>query len=140
MMCLLSESPPDSAQENLLINENNASVVNWGRKPDLSLKNPAPIKMKTWANDLIMKCKKIAEIFDANCANPTYSESIAIQLEKLTNPDLTPSAKILDHIKTSSWSFYELGIELAERHKQHLQANPVSTLSLIHISEPTRPY
>ena len=138
MMCLLSESPPDSAQENLLINENNASVVNWGRKPDLSLKNPAPIKMKTWANDLIMKCKKIAEIFDANCANPTYSESIAIQLKKLTNPDLTPSAKILDHIKTSSRSFYELGIELAERHKQYLQANPVSTDSQSQLAKQAR--
>ena len=55
----------DSAEENRLINGNNASVVNWGRKPDLALKNPDLIEMKTWARDLINQCKPIAEIFDA---------------------------------------------------------------------------
>ena len=135
IMCLLSESPPDSAEENVLINENNASVVNWGRKPDLALKNPDLIEMKTWARDLINQCKPIAEIFDANCTNPTYSESIAIQLEKLTNPDLTPSAKLLDHIKTSSKSFYELGIELAKQHKLQHQTNPVSADSQSQLAE-----
>ena len=135
IMCLLSESPPDSAEENVLINENNASVVNWGRKPDLALKNPDLIEMKTWARDLINQCKPIAEIFDANCTNPTYSESIAIQLEKLTNPDLTPSAKLLDHIKTSSKSFYELGVELAKQHKQQHQTNTVSAYSQSQLAE-----
>ena len=82
-----------------------------------------------------MQCTPIAEIFDANCTNPTYSESIAIQLEKLTNPDLTPSAKLLDHIKTSSKSFYELGIELAQQHKLQHQTNPVSADSQSQLAE-----
>ena len=135
MLCLLCESPPDSAEENMLIIENNASIVNWGRKAELTLKNPDQIKMKAWAQDIIMKCKPIAEIFDAHCEKPTYSESIAIQLEKLTNPDLTPSAKVLDHIKISGRSFYELGVELAQQHKQQHQTKPVSPESQSQLAE-----
>lgn len=138
MLCLLCESPPDSAEENRLINENNASVVNWGRKPKLALNNPDQIEMKDWAQELIMQCQPIAEIFDANCQNPTYSEAIAIQLEKLTNPSLTPSAKLLDHIKNSSRSFFELGVELAVQHKQQNQANAVSIESQSRLAEKAR--
>ena len=122
----------------MLINANNASVVNWGRKPSLALKNPDQIIMRDWAQDLIMQCQLIAEIFDANCENPTYSEAIEIQLEKLNNPGLTPSAKVLNHIKNSSTSFYELGVELAEQHKQQHQANSVSRESQSQLAEKAR--
>ena len=118
IMCLLSESPPDTTEENELINLNQTNVVNHGRQDQLILKNPVEITLEAWANLLIQECKVVAEVLDEenNCC--LYTDSIAMQDAKIKDAHQTPSAILLSHLKKSGQSFQDLGIELALKHKE----------------------
>ena len=123
IMCLLSESPPDSIEENELINLNHTSVVNYGRQHRLNLKNTAQVSLEDWGKLVIQECKVVAEILDEanNCS--LYSESIEIQSTKIKDAEQTPSAILLRQLIKDGRSFQDLGIALALDHKESLSGS-----------------
>ncbi len=118
IMCLLSESPPETKEESELISQNQTNVVDRGRLNQLMLKNPVDITLEAWANLLIRECKLVAEILDNANDCSFYTDSIAIQNTKVKDAEQTPSAILLSHLKKSGQSFQNLGIELALNHKK----------------------
>ena len=57
-----------------------------------------------------------------------YEKNLARQNEKIENPELTPSAKILSDIKRVGMQ--KMGIQLAKMHKKSLLMNPLSPKKL----------
>ena len=98
IMCLLSESPPDTIEENELIHLNHANVVNRGRQHQLMLKNPDKISLETWGNQIIQECKVIAEVLDQANDCALYADSIEIQSAKINDTEQTPSAILLSPV------------------------------------------
>ena len=84
------------------------SVVNNGRSPLCKiLKNGQTLEFKTWAKDLCEAMLPLAKILDTLHATPTYQASLAEQLAKIENPELTPSAKVLAEMKRAKITFAE---------------------------------
>ena len=129
IMCLLSESPPDTIEENELINLNHANVVNRGRQHRLILKNPGKISLETWGNQIIQECKVIAEVLDEANDCALYADSIEIQSAKIKDTEQTPSAILLSQLIQGGQSFQDLGIALALEHEEKLSGSIAPQIS-----------
>ncbi len=129
LFCALSDSPcfpgngfcTESA-------ENFSTVVKYGRKPGLLLKRGGQeISMQAYAHDLMMGIADCASQLDLALGDDRYQASLKVQLEKLSHSELTPSARLLDVLKTEKRSFHELALRQSQQHVQSLRSSGLTT-------------
>lgn len=97
------------------------AVVDHGRDPQIMLSNEGqPSGLTTWALQLFTDMQKVALVLDE--ANNTDKFTTALQLEKqkILDPSLTPSAKILHQLVSQECDNGTLGLALAEDYKKQL--------------------
>lgn len=134
--CLLDESPECNEQEFFEVADNTAKVVEHGRDPELSLKlEGKPKQMKTWAKEVLAELSNSTSLLDHIHASTNYSKSLATQLAKINNPELTPSGRILKDMKEGGLSFLEFSIQQSRKHREQLQNNDLSETSLKMMTE-----
>ena len=138
IVCLLSESQPDSEKENTLIDQNQSAVIGHGRQRHLLLKNPEDVNLKSWAKLITNECRVVAKVLDEANNSSNHSQSVELQENKIDNPDKTPSERLLNQLKTSGQSFQKLGIELGHKHKKNHQAETLSTRTVSHFQQQSR--
>jgi len=127
--CLLQESPEYTGQEQQINNTNQLSVAHLGRKPDLKLDNHGKeIPLKTWAQDILKSMEAVCEILDENIVDKPYSKALTQQDEVVENPDLTPSAKILQGMRSNQKPFGCFGLDTSEQHKQYFKQNRLDSV------------
>lgn len=121
LYCLVTPSAlmtPDSFQET---EDNLRAVVEHGRDPALTLSDSAEAKpMTQWAEDIFTGLRKIAEVMDRNTTTPEFTQAVEKEWQKIVDPALTPSAKILSVLLNGQQDNGALGIELAEKYKLEL--------------------
>jgi glutamate--cysteine ligase len=76
--------------------------------------------MAEWATELFSGMRQVAKVLDSNVDVAEYSLAVEHEWQKILNPELTPSAKILDTLLSKNQDNGALGIELAARYKQSL--------------------
>ncbi|MFK5948442.1 MAG: glutamate--cysteine ligase [Methylococcales bacterium] len=129
LTCLLQDSPKYLAKEQQINNTNQLSVAHFGRKPGLELnKDGQSIVLKTWAKEILSSMKMVCEILDENSTIKPYSTALEHQKEVVENPDLTPSAKILQNMRSMQQPFGCFGLKTSEQHKQHFKQNRLDEL------------
>jgi glutamate--cysteine ligase len=131
--CLLCESPVISDDECLQIENNFSLVVNQGRKPGLILENSGQkISLKDWATDIIENMSHLAEILDKHDKSATtqsaisYRRALKLQVEKLLNPAVTPSGKILNEMRDNNKSWLEWAYQQSNIHQVSLRERGLS--------------
>lgn len=130
LSCLLQESPKYKGEEQQINNTNQLNVAHLGRKPDLELNRDGNnILLKTWANDILDSMQAVCEILDTDLTNKPYSEALNKQLKVVKNPDLTPSAKILEGMHTKQQPFGCFGLETSRLHKQYFKKNTLDKIT-----------
>ncbi|MCF7981385.1 MAG: glutamate--cysteine ligase [Pseudomonadales bacterium] len=127
LYCLLEESPYASDEECLSLNHNKSLVINRGREPDLMLNrwNNKPQKLTEWGNELFGKLSAIAAVMDHSVADNSFSSAVAQQHKKLTNPDATPSARIIKTLQDQNISFFEFALQQTKVHGEYFKAHPL---------------
>ncbi|PCJ28263.1 MAG: glutamate--cysteine ligase [SAR86 cluster bacterium] len=126
--CLLSESPECHEQEFFEVSSNLALVVEQGRDPKLELQmDGASIRMTQWANELIEDLAHSASMFDHIHGGNNYEKSLAVQAEKVANPELTPSGRILKDMKEGQMSFFEFSMQQSRAHQAYFKNNELSS-------------
>lgn len=121
LYCLFKESPPITAHELKSLNINQARVSVYGRKPKLTLiSRGKEVPMQDLARKMLSEMQPLLEVLDKNYLDNPCSSSFNIQFEKLKDPSLTPSARILADLKRSKKNYIEFGLELAKSHKTEL--------------------
>lgn len=112
--CLMLESGDDSpaqAQEN---RRNQWKVVRSGRSPRLKLKSRGEEQdAKTWALELLEACRSAAELLDRANGGADYASAVELQIAKIEDPGLTPSARILSELAKSKQSFFRYSMDLS---------------------------
>lgn len=117
--CLLSDPSDIDSHECDVINSNNNLVVNRGREPGLMLtKNNQPISVPEWGALILKDIQKTAAVLDQVSGDNRYSDAVSAQQAKLDNPHLTPSAQILDSMKTSGLSYEAFTLQQSRKHRQ----------------------
>ncbi|MGR9100513.1 MAG: glutamate--cysteine ligase [Gammaproteobacteria bacterium] len=123
MTCLLQDSPPCREGENLIINQNQLAVAHEGRKPGLELvRNGNFVPLREWAHEIIDLMLPVCKILDQGEVNSPYQTALSMQSDKIENPDLTPSAKILAGMRGESRSFASYVLSKSAEHEFYYRA------------------
>lgn len=121
LYCLVMPSPDMTSDSYRETESNLRAVVDHGRDPALTLsKGDQSIPMAEWATELFSGMRQVAKVLDSNVDVAEYSLAVEHEWQKILNPELTPSAKILDTLLSKNQDNGALGIELAARYKQSL--------------------
>ena len=120
--CFFEESPLFDNDQLDIVLENHDRVILWGRKKGLKLiqTDRDEINFKTWALDLLNKLYDLALLLDQAEEASVFVQALEQQINKVENPDLTPSGKILQMMRSNRQSFLDFHLELAHRHKEIL--------------------
>ncbi|MCK4842767.1 MAG: glutamate--cysteine ligase [Methylococcales bacterium] len=127
--CLLQDSPEYTGKEQHINNQNQLTVAHSGRKPGLKInKEGQQISLKTWTNDILNSIQTVCEILDEGLASKPYSHALKQQKAMVENPDLTPSAKILQGMKKTHQPFGCYGLTVSKQHQQHFKQHKLDDL------------
>ncbi len=136
--CLLMGDQLLSPDECRIGNENTQNVTIKGRQPNLELASlKGTIQLKDAGTRLIRQFEKTAVMLDQLNNTRMYSQALKIQEEKLQDPALTPSAQILDSIRTSGLEYTEWTMEMSRKHKNTLQNSPHDDAVFTHLADQT---
>ncbi len=126
--CLLQDSPKHNGDEQHINNTNQLSVAHLGRKPDLELNNNGQmVKLKSWAEEILHSMHTVCEILDQGLADKPYSKALQQQAERVANAELTPSARILQGMRTKQQSFGRFGLETSKQHQENFTKNKLDS-------------
>ncbi|MBN0988352.1 glutamate--cysteine ligase [Amphritea pacifica] len=119
--CLLSDPTDVNSPECELINRNNSLVVNRGREPGLTLtRGDQQITVPEWGHLILSDILKTATVLDQVAGDSRYSDAVSAQQAKLDNPELTPSAQILDSMKTSGLGYEAFILQQSRKHRDSI--------------------
>ena len=119
LFCLLQESKNLSERENAENDENFRRVVNYGRKPNLSLLMcNRSVDLKMVAHDIFSQMKPIADLM--NKVNDTDAYSVALdELSKMVDdPNQTYSGQFIANLQASGKGYFGYTMELSNQHRQ----------------------
>lgn len=120
--CLLMGDELMSPAECKRVTENLKNVTTRGREPGLDLLSlNGKIKLKEAGTELIRQFEITAELLDQLHSTSIYSQAVKFQLEKLQTPSLTPSAQILNTLRTSGLEYTQWTLNQSKEHKENLQ-------------------
>ncbi len=123
--CLLSESPPDTAEEVVCVARNQECVAARGREPGLRIGcGPEDIDLQEWGTRLLAECAPVAEVVDAALGGSSYREAHAAQAAVLRDPALTPSARMLADMQAHDGSYRDFVLARSRQHRAALMALP----------------
>ncbi|MCC7461307.1 MAG: glutamate--cysteine ligase [Gammaproteobacteria bacterium] len=126
-LCLLKDSPPIDAGEQAVLDRNFEQVAQHGRKPGLQLQRGGrATPLAAWATELLELLQGICELLDAGNAERPYTAALALQRERLLDPDLLPAARQLAALAAHGESFQQYGLRLAPEHRAALAHEPLS--------------
>lgn len=121
--CAISPSDFMQAEQYQETEANLKAVVNAGRDPELFLSNNGQqITLPQWADHVFAEMNEVAKVLDSanNCGD--YTQAVAVEWQKIINPQLTPSARILETLLSTQQDNGELGLTLADTYKQQMLA------------------
>lgn len=124
--CAVSPSPADTPQEIASLGRNQHRTASHGREPGCMLeRDGGEVLLVDWARQIIDECGPIAELLDAAHGGTLHAEALAIARQRLDDPDGTPSARVLDQIRSRhAESYAEFALAQSMRTKQALLSLP----------------
>lgn len=118
LYCLLKDSPPIDSAEQSEIDERDLLVAREGRRPGLELPcSGRAVRLARRARELLAEIREIAALLDED--DDGYVDSVEAQVASVQDPERTPSAQILQHIRTGGASFFELALETSRRQHRY---------------------
>ncbi|WP_081917932.1 glutamate--cysteine ligase [Methylobacter sp. BBA5.1] len=122
LTCLLKDSPLKSEQDQQINNANQLAVAQFGRKPGLELnRDERTMPLRDWASEILEDMWPICEILDGDDANKPYSQALKQQQAIVDNPDLTASARILEHMGQQHQEFGCFSLNKSAEHEQYFR-------------------
>ena len=137
LYCLLSLCPLKSDTTCPEIKSNLRNVILKGRDPKLKVcQEGKVVPFEEAADGLLDALIETAKVLDKAHGGNAYVEAISTQKAKVTNPDLTPSGKIMSMVEQGK-RFTDIAHEEAQRHKtyfQNLEKNVSFDMSLLELA------
>ena len=126
LLCLLMDSPPDSRAESESMVANQLSVVARGRESGLELNvDGVGIALVAWAERLLDQCARIAAEVDAVSDVADHADAVDLQRRKVTEPDLTPSARVLNALRQQRVPFFRFAMNQSAAHRGYFEERPL---------------
>ncbi|WP_290648468.1 glutamate--cysteine ligase [Aquisalimonas sp.] len=128
--CLLEDSPPISAQEQGRINHNQGQVARRGRDPELLLQDGrGGVRLRDWADTICQDLRCIAELLDQTREDTPYGDAVRQYHASVSDPDHTPSARVLDDMRTLGENFIEFAMRQSTLHETTFKNHPLDAVT-----------
>ena len=128
---LLRPSPPIGADEARMIDENLGLVAHCGRDPQLKLSTPnGRLKLRDWAREYLDDMQQICLWLDESHATDAYSHSWRRQKDKISNPELIPSARMIDIMTENKESFFDFSMRKSRQVADYFASRPLDREAL----------
>jgi glutamate--cysteine ligase len=128
IFCQLHESPVISDEERDHIDRNELAAAHQGRDPRLELfRGSKKILLRDWAREIIDAMTGICELLDKDRADKPYTGSLAAQRDKAVDADFTPSARMLEAMRSEEEGFFHFALRMSQQHQAYfdsLDLNP----------------
>ena len=115
LYCLLEDSRPLSTSDLYNIDKNASLIAHKGRQPGLQMHhNDGKLRRDEWANEIfegIRQCSTLLSI-----EHQSSVENISL---RISNPDLTPSAIMLNEMQNQEQGFFEYTDQFSYKNKEH---------------------
>jgi glutamate--cysteine ligase len=119
-LCLLRESAPISAGEQLGLDANHLLVARRGREPNLMLRREGrDFSMTEWARELLDSMQGLCEMLDHGEPARPYSSALEQQRAKIDDVERTPSARLLAEMRQTGESFFQLALRMSKLHQDY---------------------
>lgn len=127
LTCALDASPAFDGDAYKEANANFGSVTMEGRKPGLALsRDGSPVAMQAWADEVMAKVEIVGRRLDEIRGDNAHVRAIAVQREKLADPERTPSARVLRTMRDNGQSFLAFARAQSEAHAAYFRARPLA--------------
>ncbi|MFZ6645341.1 glutamate--cysteine ligase [Undibacterium sp. TJN25] len=125
LFCALDDSPSITPEQGQVYAQNFGAVVKEGRRPGLTLQRDGQeITLQAWGEELLQRMQPIAELMDAPVGGDVHALAMHIQAEKLQDPELTPSARVMRALQEHGNSFLRFGLHQSEQHARYFKSRP----------------
>jgi glutamate--cysteine ligase len=126
LYCLFQISPPISFEERREIDENQLNTALLGRDRKFKLQRQgSAIELKHWVEEILDGMAGLCELLDRDRNNPDYRQALDQQKAVLSDPDLTPSARILAEMRETKEGFFQFAKRQSERHQAYFEELPM---------------
>lgn len=120
IFCLLMDSPPIDSQELVVCDSNHSAVAAGGRNPRLEIavrgdKRP----LTAWGEEILGHVGAVSRMLDSGEDTPSYHAALQTQRDKISNPALTPSARIVEEMRTTEESFFDFARRMSQGHRNY---------------------
>lgn len=133
LYCLFKHSPRCDIAEFRRIARNHKRVVNEGRRPGLTLETPAggELPLASWGAQLLAAMQPVAEMLDGvHGGAGQYRQALLAQQAKISQPERTPSAQLLELLKSCDLGFASWGQAQARAFKEQFKGVHLSGAQL----------
>ena len=114
LFCLLEDSPAISSSELFEIDTNSVLVAHKGRKPGLMLNHLGKeLPLLDWSEEIFAGIKQCSKLLSSE--HQQSVENISIRIK---NPDLTPSAIMLNEMQHQEKGFFEYIDQFSHKNKE----------------------
>ncbi len=126
LFSLLSPSEPYDEAELADIKNNINAVAERGRDPRLKLRCAGrEVLLRDWANEIFNEMSAGCDLLDKNTEVHCYCDALTQQRAKITDPDLTPSARMLAEMAENKEEYYHFALRMSRQHQQWFLQRPL---------------
>ena len=127
VFCLLQESPQICFSEREEIDKNELDVAHKGREPGLMLsRDAARCSLKEWGLEICNMMEDVCKLLDQSHDDGRYIKALSLQIDKIKDPDLTPSARMLKEMEKNKEGFYHFARRMSQQHHQYFSGIELS--------------
>ena len=117
VFCLIQDSPQICFSEREEIDLNEINVAHYGRDPALKLQRDASdCSLKEWGGEICDAMEGICELLDKSYEDKPYQRALKEQCDKIRDPELTPSARMLEEMRKNGEGFYHFARRMSQQH------------------------
>ena len=118
--CLMRDSALIDAGEQAALDGNHVTVARHGREPNLQLvRDGRNVPMLDWAREILDQMQGVCEMLDHGDPQKPYAAALAVQAAKLDDVSLTPSSRLIQELRTTGESFFDLALRTSAAHKAY---------------------
>lgn len=130
LYCLLEDSPLHDSEITKEIGANALTTVYEGRAPDVTLVDRGQTRsLKAWGQAILDAMAPVASLLDeasGNSAHSPHMDSHSLQADRLSEPDKTPSGRILKDMQSEGIPFFRFAMNQALSHQESFKQQSTS--------------
>ena len=116
--CLLQESPLVTPDEYRAINQNQTLAAHRGRDSNLQIDCLGKtVLLCDKAREVLQAMRPVAEMLNTVHSEDCYTDCLDSQIQLAWNPDLTPSARMLEEMRQNGESFFDFAHRKSLEHR-----------------------